>query len=172
MITSHIFDYLCVITISENANNMRKQLIKYQKNYSCSNIIITDRIIKNTIIKKNIIEKEKKVLDFDTAKMYFKDNVESDIITIFVKIMNNINDNEHNIDLEDVAILLKTRKRKLKETLKQSYKVNVNYTVSKAKYGQHNKEQVMLDQETFKLMLMKSKSKIAEDFRYYFIMAN
>lgn len=84
------------------------------------------------------------------------------------------------IDLDTVATWLKTRKRKLKETLMRSYKKNIDYIVltdlatlkgaAKSKgSGGHNKELVLLSPDTFKMMTMKSKTKEAEKVRYYYI---
>jgi hypothetical protein len=72
---------------------------------------------------------------------------------------------------------LNTKKGKLKETL-ANYTKDINYIVipllsvsanQKEGRGGHNKETVLLSPDTFKMLCMRSKTRLADEIRYYYI---
>jgi hypothetical protein len=77
------------------------------------------------------------------------------------------------IDLEKISYWLNTRKRKLKETLKNSYIKNIDYKVIptpiKGKAGGALKEQILLTPDCFKRLCLLSKTPNADKVRTYFI---
>jgi hypothetical protein len=85
--------------------------------------------------------------------------------------------NEPAIDIDAVAKWLQIAKFKLMETLRTSYKLGIDFTVTKmrnprstvSKYGANSYKQVLLTPDCFKRMCMRSKGKMAEDVRTYFI---
>ena len=82
--------------------------------------------------------------------------------------------NEFVVNLEKIANWLEANKKNLKETLKLSYKKNVDYKVTKNNTnkigsGGHNKEDIFLTTEAFKRLCMMSKTKKSEEVRLYFL---
>lgn len=77
------------------------------------------------------------------------------------------------INIEDVAKWLSSNKSDLVATLKASYKLRIDYTISNGsipgQYGGHNRKTIMLTPDCFKRLCMQSRSKKAEDMRSYFI---
>lgn len=80
------------------------------------------------------------------------------------------------VDIEAVATWLKTTKRGMVKTLRESYKRGIDYEVSSApapnvsgKYGRNAYKRVMLTPDCFKRLCMRSRGKTAEDVRSYFI---
>ena len=84
---------------------------------------------------------------------------------------------EQVINIDAIATWLKIAKSKLMETLRASYKAGIDYTVTKmrnprsinSKYGANAYKQVLLTPDCFKRLCMRSKGKMAEDVRTYFI---
>jgi phage anti-repressor protein/predicted GIY-YIG superfamily endonuclease len=79
------------------------------------------------------------------------------------------------INLEKVALWLDAPKSALKKTLLESYKRNIDYSVSRIKKekksgsGGINKELIMITPDTFKRMCMLSRTKKGGEVRQYFI---
>lgn len=103
-------------------------------------------------------------------------DIDVQFITEFLEIKKG--DNLHapfTIDLEIVAEWLKTRKRKLKETLSDSYQENIDYISIMPPRGHNgdkagrNKETILLSPDTFKMLTMKSRTKDAQKIRYYYV---
>lgn len=80
------------------------------------------------------------------------------------------------INLEIVAKWLDTRKEKLKKTLKKTYHKDIDYIVLLPLRGEqnkgsggHNKKDIFITVDTFKMLTMKSKTKKAHKIRYYYL---
>ncbi len=76
------------------------------------------------------------------------------------------------IDLEIIAKWLETHKSKLKETLKKSYVLSIDYIIKlekKAKVSKSNKEIILLTHDCFKRVCLLSKTKKAEEVRTYYL---
>jgi phage anti-repressor protein len=80
--------------------------------------------------------------------------------------------NDFSINIDTIAKWINTRKRKLKETLVNTYTKNIDYKVTKEKEGKiskSNKEIIMLTPECFKRLCLLSKTNKAEEVRTYFL---
>jgi phage anti-repressor protein len=81
---------------------------------------------------------------------------------------------DHVVDLDIACRWLNVRKGELSSTIRHSYKINVDYIISKApnpnrtKYG-NNYKRVLLTPDCFKTLCMLSRSKNAAEVRKYFI---
>lgn len=80
------------------------------------------------------------------------------------------------ISLEIVAKWLHTTKRELFRTIKESYVHNIDYIVllcditqQNKGSGGHNKKNIFITVDTFKMLTMKSKTKKAHKIRYYYL---
>jgi phage anti-repressor protein len=78
------------------------------------------------------------------------------------------------IDLDVVAKWLSVKKGNLIETLKKTYKLDIDYTLQnasnkKGKYGGNHYKKVMITPDCFKRLCMLSRSAKAEDVRTYYI---
>ena len=83
------------------------------------------------------------------------------------------------VDLEAAAKWLSIRKDFLMKTLRESYRVNLDYVIAAPSasasehhpkpHGGHNKTLVFMTPDCFKRMCMRSRGKKAEDVRTYFI---
>lgn len=80
------------------------------------------------------------------------------------------------ISLEIVAKWLQTTKRELFRTIKESYVQNIDYIVllcdntqQNKGSGGHNKKDIFITVDTFKMLTMKSKTKKAHKIRYYYL---
>ena len=102
-------------------------------------------------------------------------DVDIDFIEDFIKIREG--DKTHDpfrIDLDIMAKWLDARKDNLKNTLTESYKENVDYILllvdqEQSGRGGHNKEIILITEDCFKSMCMRSKTQNAEKIRYYYI---
>jgi len=102
-------------------------------------------------------------------KKYSKIN--NKFIEDFFSLYNIDNNNEFIIDLENIAKWLKTKKGDLKETLENSYQLNIDYIINKTyKTGKKGapKEEILLSIKCFKLLCMQSRTKKAIEVREYF----
>jgi phage anti-repressor protein len=82
----------------------------------------------------------------------------------------NTTDDDFVINLEIITKWLKTTKGHLKETLINSYSINIDYKTNKGKTtGGRPNEIVLLTPDCFKRLIMSSKTKKAEEVRTYFI---
>jgi phage anti-repressor protein len=82
--------------------------------------------------------------------------------------LNNIN--EFIINLDKIALWLNTKKGHLKDTLENSYQLNIDYIINKPikkKVGAP-KEEILLSVKCFKLLCMQSRTKKAIEVREYF----
>lgn len=82
-------------------------------------------------------------------------------------------DNKNNfiIDLTKVAKWLDSKKGKIKETLLNSYKLNIDYIINKTSSNGRKgapKEEILLTVKCFKLLCMQSRTKKAVEVREYF----
>lgn len=82
--------------------------------------------------------------------------------------------NDFIISLDKIAIWLDSLKGRLKETLKMSYKKNIDYIIKKNNKiskgsGGHNREDIYLTSEAFKRLCMMSRTKKSEQVRQYFL---
>lgn len=116
--------------------------IKFDKNMS-----FQDYLKKFTEIRNDFID--------DFFGLYTKDTTNTDFV----------------INLDNVAKWLKTIKKVLKTTLKDSYQVNIDYTVETLapKGPGRPEEKIMLSPSCFKRLCMMSRAKKAEEVREYFI---
>jgi phage anti-repressor protein len=78
------------------------------------------------------------------------------------------------IEIVNLARWLDVRKDHIKKTLLESYIKNVDYKVIKIKKettgsGGHNKEQILLTPDCFKLLSMRSQTKKSEKIREYYL---
>ena len=80
------------------------------------------------------------------------------------------------IDLDIMTKWLNSRKADLKSTLLVSYIENIDYILLRVppeevnrKHGGHNKEIILLTEDCFKLMCLRSNTKTAEKIRYYYL---
>ena len=93
----------------------------------------------------------------------------------FYKLFNYQSTNNHKkiVNVDDVIKWLGIQKHKLKDTLKTSYKIDVDYEIKKIKKpikkGGQNREIIMMTIECFKLICQSTKSKKGGDIRRYFI---
>ena len=83
---------------------------------------------------------------------------------------------DHVVHLDAAAKWLKIRKDHMVNTLRESYKKNSDYTVIRQPkqtgvqgWGGHNKVYILLTPDCFKRLCMRSRGKMAEDVRTYFI---
>jgi phage anti-repressor protein len=80
--------------------------------------------------------------------------------------------NDFSINIETISKWINTRKRKLKETLVNTYTKNIDYQIKKetdGKISKSNKEIIMLTPECFKRLCLLSKTTKAEEVRTYFL---
>lgn len=102
--------------------------------------------------------------------------IPNQFIDEFVKMSNNNPglQTDFVIDLDIISKWLSVRKDNLWQTLKTSYKKDIDYIVNKigrqiGNYGGNNYKQVLLTPDCFKRLCMMSRSKKAEDVRSYYI---
>ena len=75
------------------------------------------------------------------------------------------------INLENIVNWLNTKKSKIKETLENSYEINIDYIINKTiRTGKRGapKEEILLTVKCFKLLCMQSKTTKAIEVREYF----
>ena len=106
-------------------------------------------------------------------------DIDVDFIGKFIEIRNG--NNKHapfTIDLNLVVDWLKTTKKEIKKTLKNTYTIDVDYVLlhpnpqQKQKNpgsGGHNKEIILMTPDTFKMLTMKSRTAEAQKVRYYYV---
>ena len=86
---------------------------------------------------------------------------------------NEYNNNDLIINIDIVAKWLNSKKGKIKETLVNSYHINIDYKISKQiqnkKISKSNKEIILLTPDCFKRLCLLSKTKKGEEVRTYFI---
>ena len=110
--------------------------------------------------------------------LFTHSNINQKFILDFFDIRTNYHDNIHKpfiINLEIVSLQLNTKKNKLKETLINSYKKNQDYKYAfrsrkaNKSQGGHNKINIFITSETFKMLCLRSNTKKAEELRKYYI---
>jgi len=98
-------------------------------------------------------------------------NISNKFIEDFFSLYDINNNNEFIINLENIAKWLNTKKGDLKETLKNSYHLNIDYIIKKnisnGKKGAP-KEDILLSIKCFKLLCMQSRTNKAKEVREYF----
>ena len=111
-----------------------------------------DFLIKYTTISKNFIEDFHNIIKEDYFENYYDFLIDSEILRKWLQI---------------------TTTKEFKETIKKSYKINVDYKVEKNKKtegsGGHNREVIILTPEATKKICLMTKSKMGNDVRQYFI---
>jgi len=109
-------------------------------------------LIKYTTINKKFIEDFHNIINEDYFNHYYEFLIVSEVLRKWLKI--------------------KTHKE-FKETIKKSYKINVDYKLEKIKKsegsGGHNREVIKLTPEATKKICLMTKSKVGDDVRQYFI---
>lgn len=97
-------------------------------------------------------------------------NINNNFIDDFFSLYDINDTNEFIIDLDKVAVWLKSRKDNLKITLINSYKLNEDYIITKIKNGKVGKpkEVILLTIKCFKIFCMHSKTKKSIEVREYF----
>lgn len=109
----------------------------------------------------------------DFLKKY--SNIPNQFLDDFYKIFNHttINSNEINIDLDNVIKWLNITKYGAKNTLKKSYKKDIDYKIIKLKKstgsGGHNNEKIYITIQCFKKICQLTKSSKGNQVREYFI---
>jgi phage anti-repressor protein len=109
----------------------------------------------------------------DFIKKY--STLSNDFIDDFYTIydFNEYNNNDLIINIDIVAKWLNSKKGKIKETLVNSYHINIDYKISKQiqnkKISKSNKEIILLTPDSFKRLCLLSKTKKGEEVRTYFI---
>lgn len=102
-------------------------------------------------------------------------DVDVTFIRDFIKIQEHDKTHEpFKVDLDVMSRWLDARKGKLKETLIKSYKKDIDYMilhpeVKQDRHGGHNKEIILLTEDCFKMMCMRSNTKKADKIRYYYL---
>lgn len=86
----------------------------------------------------------------------------------------NTNNSDYIIDLDKVSKWLETRKHRLKDILKKSYKKNIDYKIKKKKTktkgsGGHNKEIILITPDCFKKICQLTRTKKGDLVREYFL---
>jgi phage anti-repressor protein len=105
----------------------------------------------------------------DFLKTYSK--ISNKFIDDFFSLYDLTNKNNFIIDLTKVAKWLDSKKGKIKETLLNSYKLNIDYVVNKTTSNGKKgapKEEILLTVKCFKLLCMQSRTKKAVEVREYF----
>lgn len=109
----------------------------------------------------------------DFLKKY--STLSNDFIDDFYNIydFNQYNNNDFIININVVAKWLGSLKGKIKETLVNTYNLNIDYKISKEKpnlkVSKSNKEIILLTPDCFKRLCLLSKTKKGEEVRTYFI---
>lgn len=109
----------------------------------------------------------------DFLKKY--STLSNDFIDDFYNIydFNQYNNNDFIINIDIVAKWLGSLKGKIKETLVNTYNLNIDYKISKEKpnlkVSKSNKEIILLTPDCFKRLCLLSKTKKGEEVRTYFI---
>ena len=155
--TEKILDYL-----ANNTNNIIKdKIIKiaFKKNtvnsYKYMNLLENNSKINTDIDIKN------KLIDFIKTK-----NIPENIINLYFNELYEKNENKNCIiNLDTVLQIIDCRKDYIKDTLKNSYKINIDYTCNKineVKHGGNNKEIIFLAINCFKNIMLKSRNNSAK----------
>jgi len=167
IILNHIYD---------NTNGFIKDKVFI---YNTGNKVVNKYLIeKNINININnipIVHNNNEIIKYLYS---FIENNNTTITKKFIDDLNNIykftenNNDDYIINLEPVSKWLDTRKRKLKETLIQSYNENKDYIIRKEKNGiisKSNKEIILLKPDCFKRICLLSRTKKAEEVRIYYL---
>ncbi len=111
-----------------------------------------DFLIKYTTINNNFIEDFQNIIKEDYFEKYYDFLIDGEILRKWLKIEN---------------------KRTFYNTIKNSYKINIDYKIEKIKKsigsGGHNREVITLTPEASKKICLMTKSNIGNDVRQYFI---
>ena len=111
-----------------------------------------DFLIKYTTISKKFIEDFYNIIKEDYFEKYYDFLIDTELLRKWLKIEN---------------------KRIFYDTIKKSYKINVDYKLEKIKKsegsGGHNRQVITLTPEATKKICLMTKSKIGNDVRQYFI---
>ena len=104
-------------------------------------------------------------------------NINTQFINDFSNIVSEDYFKKYNDFLIDSEILRKwlqiTTHKEFKQTIKNSYKINIDYIIKKKDKnigsGGHNKDIIILTPEATKKICLLTKSKVGDDVRQYFI---
>ena len=109
----------------------------------------------------------------DFLKKY--STLSNDFIDDFYTIydFNEYNNNDFIINIDIITKWLESRKSRIKDTLLNTYHLNIDYKISKekpnSKISKSNKEIILLTPDCFKRLCLLSKTKKGEEVRTYFI---
>jgi phage anti-repressor protein len=110
---------------------------------------------------------------FDFLKKY--STIPNNFLEDFYKIFNyqSTNNKDKIVNIDNITKWLNIQKHKLKETLKKSYTIDIDYEIKKINKptgrGGQKKEIIMLTVECFKMICQSTKSKKGNEIRHYFI---
>ena len=115
-------------------------------------------------------------MDFNNFLIKYT-NINSQFINDFSNIVSEDYFKKYNDFLIDSEILRKwlqiTTHKEFKQTIKNSYKINIDYIIKKKDInlgsGGHNKNIIILTPEATKKICLLTKSKVGDDIRQYFI---
>ncbi len=105
----------------------------------------------------------------DFLKTYSK--ISNKFIDDFFSLYDLTNKNIFIINLENIAKWLDSTKSDIKQTLLNSYKLNIDYTINKTTSNGKKgapKQEILLTVKCFKLLCMQSRTKKAVEVREYF----
>ena len=160
-----ILNYIVDKTNNEFENKIFKFNIN-NKNNDYNQINVSDLLNKkqintdNNIINHNLITLLKK-----------HTNIDVDFINTFFSLYDLDNKNIFIINLENIAKWLESTKSDIKQTLLNSYKLNIDYIINKTSSNGRKgapKEEILLTVKCFKLLCMQSRTKKAVEVREYF----
>jgi superfamily II DNA or RNA helicase/phage anti-repressor protein len=159
----------------ESVDSTIKNKLEY---FTINNINNTNKQICDQIVNKTKQNYEENINDFLN---YLKLNFPNSNLYSFMETFKNLvafcffkGNNDFLIDSEILRKWLKINiKQDFVNTIKKSYKVNVDYTLEKIKKtegsGGHNREVITLTPEATKKICLMTKSKMGNDVRQYFI---
>jgi phage anti-repressor protein len=137
------------------------------------NIYIIKLVPLNPMVERKLYLIYKMISFIDFLKKY--SNVPNNFLDDFFNLINykELESTEKIIDLDQIIKWLDINKHKAKETLKKSYRKNIDYIIKKVykpkgKGGQ-NCEQILLTIRCFKKFCQLTRSKHGDDVRNYFI---
>jgi superfamily II DNA or RNA helicase/phage anti-repressor protein len=169
-----ILNYISDKTNKELNNKIFKfniqnyEINKYKINTINNNVLNNNVLNNNNIISENSDNKSNSNL-IDFLKTYSK--ISNKFIDDFFSLYDLDNKNIFIIDLTKVAKWLDSKKGKIKETLLNSYKINIDYTINKTSSNGKKgapKQEILLTVKCFKLLCMQSRTKKAVEVREYF----
>jgi superfamily II DNA or RNA helicase len=163
--------------ISDKTNNeLNNKIFKFNiQNYEInrykinSNLHIDNNNLHNNITISDNSDNSDIVKLKDFLKTYSK--ISNKFIDDFFSLYDLDNKNIFIINLENIAKWLESTKSDIKQTLLNSYKLNIDYIINKTTSNGRRgapKEEILLTVKCFKLLCMQSRTKKAVEVREYF----